>query len=276
MTTTLDSILKIRLHGAVNIRGIRYQVLYSLGRAFDLYDHAGSGPVLRLEGIEDVDLLGFQLKDTYVQVKSARNPWNWAKLKEPVVGFLEVLRTAPNSQFLLAVNFPLTGDIEQLAKFAQLNRTEQKRIQGAFRRLCRSVKGTAAEADALLSRLQIKSQREEEIWQILRREITDHFELGSPAVETYLLVLVGRFLEWAENRKAVTRADLDAVRTQTGEALSRETEFQAYGRGLVTRVDWSPDAHVDDFYDGKCTRPGHVGAGGTSAALCGWSVSPRP
>ena len=91
MTTTLDSILKKRFHGAVNVRGIRYQVLYSLGRAFDLYDHAGSGPALRLEGIEDVDLMGFQLNDTYVQVKSAQAPWNWAKLKEPVAGFLNCL-----------------------------------------------------------------------------------------------------------------------------------------------------------------------------------------
>lgn len=261
MTTTLDSILEIRFHGAVNIRGIRYQVLYSLGRAFELYDHAGCAPALRLEGIEDVDLLGFQLDDTYVQVKSAQSPWNWAKLKEPVAGFLQVIRTAPNSQFLLAVNFPLAGDIELLARFAKLNRTEQKRIRRAFRRLCRSEKGTAAEADALLSRLQVKSQREEEIWQTLRREISDHFELGSSAVETYLLVLVARFLEWAESRKTITRADLDAVRTQTGEALSRETEFQAYGRGLVTRVNWALDAHIDDFYDGKATRPGHVGAG---------------
>ncbi|HQX49575.1 MAG TPA: hypothetical protein PLR25_06685, partial [Planctomycetaceae bacterium] len=261
MTTTLDSILEIRFHGAVNIRGIRYQVLYSLGRAFELYDHAGVGGAVRLEGIEDVDLLGFQLDDIYVQVKSAQRPWNWAKLKEPISGFLEVLRTAPNSQFLLAVNFPLTGDIERLARLEQLNRTEQKRIKGAFQRLCRSVKGKAAEADALLSRLQIKSQSEAEIWQILRREIADHFELGSSAVETYLLVLVARFLEWAENRKMFTRADLDAVRTQIGESLSRETEFQAYGRGLVTRVNWAPDAHVDDFYHGKATRPGHVGAG---------------
>ncbi len=261
MTTTLDSILKKRFHGAVNVRGIRYQVLYSLGRAFDLYDHAGSGPALRLEGIEDVDLMGFQLNDTYVQVKSAQAPWNWAKLKEPVAGFLEVLRTAPNSQFLLAVNFPLTGDIERLANFTELNRTDQIRIQSDFQRLCRKVNGTAAEADALLSLLQIKSQSEKEIWQILQREIADHFELGSPAVETYLLVLVGRFLEWAENRKTVTRTDLDNVRTQTGEALSREMEFQAYGRGLVTRANWAPDAHIDDFYDGKSTRPGHVGAG---------------
>jgi hypothetical protein len=122
---TIDAILQARFHGAVNIRGIRYQVLYSLGRAFELYDHAGSGPALRLEGIEDVDLLGFQLNDTYVQVKSAQSPWNWAKLKEPVAGFLEVLRTAANSQFLLAVNFPLTGDIERLARYAQLNSSEQ-------------------------------------------------------------------------------------------------------------------------------------------------------
>ena len=258
--TQLDTILETRFHGAVNIRGIRYQILYSLVRAFDLYDQGECGASIRLEGIEDVDLLGFRLRDTYVQVKSAQSPWNWAKLKEPISGFLEVLREDPNCHFLLAVNFQLTGDIGSLARFTQLRRAEQKRIGGAFKRLCRSVGGTVTEADALLSRLQINSQTEDEIWQTLRREIADHFELGSAAADTYLLVLVARFLECAENRKTVTRLDLEEVRTKTGEALSRETEFQAYGRGLVTRVSWSPDAHGEDFYDGKATRPGHVGA----------------
>ena len=33
----IDAIFKTRWHGAVNIRGIRYQILYSVFRAFDLY-----------------------------------------------------------------------------------------------------------------------------------------------------------------------------------------------------------------------------------------------
>ena len=34
----LDTIFKAHYHGAVNIRGIRYQLLYSILRAFDLYN----------------------------------------------------------------------------------------------------------------------------------------------------------------------------------------------------------------------------------------------
>ena len=45
----LDVLFKKRFHGAVNIRGIRYQLLYTLLRAFDLYDQVTS---LTFEGIE--------------------------------------------------------------------------------------------------------------------------------------------------------------------------------------------------------------------------------
>ena len=36
----IDTILKSRWQGAINIRGIRFQILYSLLRAFELYDVA--------------------------------------------------------------------------------------------------------------------------------------------------------------------------------------------------------------------------------------------
>src|SRR5437588_3654411 len=103
----LDTIFKARYHAAVNIRRIRYQLLYSVLRAFDLYREENVAAAIRPEGIEDVDLVGFHLGDEYVQAKTADDPWVWSQLKKPLEGFLEEYRISPHSHFVLAVNFPL-------------------------------------------------------------------------------------------------------------------------------------------------------------------------
>ena len=260
----LNALFKNRWHGAVNIRGIRYQILYSVLRALDLYKKEGIDSCLRLEGIEDVDILdlvGLRYKDEYVQVKSADKPWKWSQLKEPLAGFLKVSRTDPDCRFVLAVNFSLTKDIEKLSLLESLSKNEKKRIKNNFRQLCRKLGGSSEEADDLLGRLSIISLSEDKIWKLLRVNITEAFSLGSEAVNTYIAALVAKFLDWAKERKTIRHFDLENVRANIGEALARETEFQAYGRGLIDRVLWKPDQRITDFFEGKGTRPGHIVAG---------------
>jgi hypothetical protein len=260
----LDAIFRSRWHGAVNIRGIRYQILYSLVRAFDLYNEENETAALRLEGIEDVDFLGirgFHYENEYVQVKSADKAWKWSQLKGPLEGFLSVHRNDANCGFVLAVGFPLTGDIEKLTQLESLLANERKRVENKFCNLCEQVGYSEAESNALLRKLTILSAPEEKIWQELQAIVMERFGLGSEAVETYIYTLVAKFLEWAKDRKTVTRLDLENVRGVVGEALARETEFQAYGQGLINRVEWKLDATPTDFFDGKGTRSGHVVAG---------------
>ncbi|WP_145198167.1 hypothetical protein [Planctomycetes bacterium Poly30] len=254
---TLDAILARRYHGAVNIRGIRYQVLYSILRALELYGLPTSASV-RLEGIEDVDLLGFCLQNEFIQVKTAGKPWKWSQLGDPVEHFLEAHRADESTRFQLAVSFRLEKDIEKLACHESLSATEGKRIRAKFRELTSNFGATPQETQALLDGLSIVSTPEAQIRCELLAAITDRFELGSEAAETYLLVLVARFLGWAQERSTVTLCDLVQVRSSVGEALSREQHFQAYGRGLVTRLAWKEDAQTEDFYEGKQTRPGHI------------------
>jgi hypothetical protein len=260
----LDAIFRSRWHGAVNIRGIRYQILYSLFRAFDLYNDENEAAALRLEGIEDVDFLGmrgFHYENEYVQVKSADKDWNWSQLKGPLAGFLPVHRNDSNCGFVLAVGFSLTGDIEKLTQLESLLANERKRVENKFCKLCTQVGYSEAEANALLLKLTILSVPEEKIWQELQVIVAEKFGLGSEAVKTYIYTLVAKFLEWAKDRKTVTRLDLENVRGVVGEALARETEFQAYGQGLINRVAWVQDATPTDFFDGKGTRSGHIVAG---------------
>jgi hypothetical protein len=256
----LDDLIKQRFGGAVNIRGIRYQILYSVYRAFDLYSEDSKTQSLKLEGVEDVDVR-LDLGDQYVQVKTADNPWGWGQLKDPIKGFLQAYRLTPDSNFVLAVNFQLRHDIARLAQRKNLPNRERAAIERKFVNLCKQVDGTIAEAQGLIDGLEIVSLTEEEIRNSLELAVTEAFGLGSEAVVIYIQALVAQFLEWARDRKTITRTDLDKVKVEIGEAFSRESEFQAYGRSLITRIEWTyEDKNATDFFE-KGTRSGHIVAG---------------
>lgn len=263
-SSDIDTIFKARYHGAANIRGIRYQILYSVLRAFELKADGHTNGSIRLEGIEDLDLLGIHLEDEYVQVKTSQEPWNWSQLKSyknskgVIENYLEVYRVNPNCRFLLVVNFQLKNDIEKLAQIESLLPEDKNRIEKKFRKLCHQMGASTSEADALARKLCIVSISEYQIWRELRSAVASSFNIGSEAVETYISVLVAKFLDWAKDRKTVTRSDLEDVRVTVGEALSREVEWQGYGRGLIDRISWDPDANTEDFFEGKGTRPGHI------------------
>ncbi len=157
MGKQLDTLLKTRFHGAANIRGIRYQILYSVRRAFELYSEEPKFSAIRLEGLEDIDLLGLYVGDEYVQVKSSERPWGWSKLKEPIGSFLEVYRANAASRFVLAVNFALRGDIARLAQIDTLRPKEKNRVGKKIRKLCARAGATSDEAEGLSSRLTIVS-----------------------------------------------------------------------------------------------------------------------
>jgi len=258
---SLDTLFKSRYHGAANIRGIRYQILYSVLRGFDLYDPRFDAMFLRLEGIEDLDLIGARVPGEYIQAKYSEKPWTWSSLKRPLTAFLHELRADPDCHLVLVVSFELHGEIAKLADARSQCQSHAPRLQKRFRRLCVQAGASKEEADQLYANLTIQSVPEDQILEKLRLSVTDAFGLGSEAVETYINVLVAKFVEWAEARATVTRADLDQVRIDVGEALSRETEFEAYGRGLIDRIPWELDEQPDDFFNAKATRPGHIAGG---------------
>lgn len=87
----LDQLFRNRYQGAINIRGIRFQVLYSLLRAFDLYSGTES---ITLEGIEDVDVkLSHHVSESiagsrkYIQVKTSQSSWHWSNFKKCLAEF---------------------------------------------------------------------------------------------------------------------------------------------------------------------------------------------
>lgn len=259
---SLDAILRQRFGGAVNIRGIRYQILYSLFKTIESIQ-TSAGAEVRLEGIEDLDVIGLSVDSQYIQVKTADQTWNFAKLKDPLKNFLEVMRKDPTARFVLIVNFPLptTEEIGKLAKFRSLSEPDKSKIKSKFNQYCRDVGARASEADALLNTLVIETVPLDRLWQDLRQQIASAFGVGSEAVDTYVRVLTDQFTQWAEARKTVTKSDLNSVRDTIGRSLSRESEYQAYGKSLIDRLVWTVDDRAEDYLAGKQTRPGHIASG---------------
>ena len=155
-------------------------------------------------------------------------------------------------------SFPLRGDIATLANRNSLTTTERTKIESKFRNTFQNTGVSEAEADALLAELTISSAPEEWIKYQLRQAIAERFDLASEGLDIYLAVLTARALDWAKDRKTITRIDLEQVQTAVGEAISREETFQAYGRALIGRANWGDASNREDFFEGKSTLPGHV------------------
>lgn len=257
----IDNLLKIRFGGSVNIRGIRYQILYSLLRSFDLYKEQNKQLSIQLEGIEDLDLKGFNFKDEYIQVKTSEKSWSWYQLKDPLSNYIKAYRLNPESIFSLIVNFDLTSDIAKLANFRLLPKKDRIILEKKFKEICLKAGGNKSEVKDLIEKISIKTVKEIDILTFLSQSVAENFSLSSEAVEVYILVLIGKFLEWSKDRKVININDLEFIKAQVGEALSRESDFQAYGRSLINKVTWTVDANENDYFEGKRTRTGHISSG---------------
>lgn len=272
---TLSDILQRRCGGQINIRGIRYQILYALKRALELLNPSCPFAAIGLERFDDVDLYGDPKQpislqpdglsggNSYFQAKTCDGRWVWSKLKEPIKNFLELLRADADGQFWLVLNFSLDGDLLELANFPTISSKRQRAIEKKFRQLCQheDVGGTEAEADALLPRLHLIKIPEDDVVREIHAMLTAGFELHGAGVDRYLSIFFERFLFWSRERKVVRRDDLVRLREGIAQDFALETAFDAFGRGLLQRADWKADARPDDFYEGKETRTGHVASG---------------
>jgi hypothetical protein len=255
---TVDTIFKNRFGGAANIRGIRYQILFTTLRAFDLFDERCKFSSVRPEGIEDVDLIGLYSDNEYIQVKYSKTHWNWNKLKEPLKNFIEVYNNDSNHRFVLVFNFELSKDFKRIANRQTLTSKEREKVEKKFRNLCIDCGLDKQNFNHFFNAFEIASYPEERVWLSLRKKIVNAFNLVSEATDIYIQFFISKFLKWAEDREPITIEDIKKCHLKIGEALSRENEFRAYGKGLIDKISWMPDNKADDFFEGKRTRPGHI------------------
>lgn len=99
-------LFKQRFHGAVNIKGIDFQIHYALNITLNLLLAEEPLGSITLEGIEDLDLQPIKAGNVYVQVKTSNTPWHLCQLSEPLINFISQNKTTgTENSFQLVTDF---------------------------------------------------------------------------------------------------------------------------------------------------------------------------
>lgn len=261
--TTIDSIVKRRTGGAVNIRGIRYQMLYSVLQSLRLLLESKASSI-RLEGAEDFDYVSLESEDFYVQVKTSRaaKPWSISKLEKPLRSFLEIYRANPTARFVLVVNFVFKNDLQQLSDRQSLSDSQRSSAEEKFHNFMEKTVGASRqESESILDQLQFETIPESTLKQDLLSVVSGNRSIGQGSAAVHIEALVNQFLIWSENRATITKDDLDLFLDQTARVMAQShPDYDAFGQRLLNVVNWSTDGNHHDFFDGKSTRPDHIGA----------------
>ncbi len=252
---SLDSIIKARFHGSVNIKGIRYQILYSIYKAFEEYT-INPDFQIHLEGIEDLDLKGLQSNNKYIQVKTSETCWNWAKYTEVFKSFFETYSLDNKSQFILVTNFHHNNDWLMLTENIQFQAKNKARIENKVRKINNDIGITDS---TFYKNINLITINEEELLTSLNKILLNLFNISSNKMaEIFIDSLFALFLNKAEKREFITKILLDEIWKDLSENITRQKEFSAIGDGLMSKLEWQKDANPDDFYDGKKVRSGHI------------------
>jgi hypothetical protein len=268
---SLDALLAARYHGASNIRGIRFQVRYSVLRCAELAaaQRRGDAPGIRLrfEGLEDLDALAdlrhpglrVVVADELIQLKSSAAGWTWSGLTEPVGNFLEAHRSGADFRFRLVINFTPWGELAELVGLGERGASERERVAARFRALVKRLGGTGVEADQILDRMVLEPLLEDDLrgrTRVALAEASGAADVG--ALDALEAILAARVLEWAAERKTVGAPEVLDVLREAVEGIQHAERYQAVERRWVGPVEYVPDAIPGDFFAGKRVRIGHV------------------
>jgi hypothetical protein len=257
------SLFDKRFHGATNINGIDFQIHYALNASMGLLLPETHLDQVILEGIEDIDLKTFKSGNTFVQVKTSKNPWHLNNLSDVLVNFVEQNKvTNTSNRFELVVNFPLKVSASNLFsnEITESDRSEIILKVLKFKPI-KSKQITYEQILRVVTHTTVKSITKIEIVNDTKSKLHKNLNIYPDEIDHALLSLLYKFIDWSIERKTVTKLDLINFTTNYEENKARSIEFESYGKGLISRLDWQKDQRVDDYYEGKKTRFSHIFSG---------------
>lgn len=258
----LDDLLRSRFHGAANIGGIRYQLLYSLFRTLELYRDSAPGEV-QFEGLEDVDLRGLSVGNVYYQVKSSRSRkgWSWFERERILDRFIQAYLVDRSSRFVLVANFRFTDELERLASLrnGQLDGLP-KSTRTKLSVIARRTGLPKSEITEVLRRVSFEHITESQLLAELRAALVRSFGLSAGNEELYLRHLFACVAGWASGRDVITRRHLEAEKLRVDEWIGLGRENPAVRDRLIQPLTYAQEDMSEDYYEGKKARPGHIQA----------------
>ena len=162
----ISDLFKKRAGGSYNIKGILFQIRYSIYRTIEsLLEIEGIASV-QLEGIDDFDRIALDDGIEFTQVKSLDNPLQLSQFISIVRNYVLSLRHYDNASFRLVLDGKLSGSMTAVRDYATIQQSEQSKLR---RKVLKLLEGSNSnnildsEINDVLSRLTIEIVSEAEV-----------------------------------------------------------------------------------------------------------------
>lgn len=269
---SIEFLANKRSGGRVNIRGIGFQLFFSINKALSLLHEENIS--FRLEGIEDLDVshklqIGSQ---EYYQLKyknrklSALDIW---KLKV-IQNFLEVYIINPEALFYIIINQKTTDN--NLDYFLSKGPISEKTFlfwQDLISKVIQEDKKfknvNVKDLNLLqfLQRISIQIVDEESLRDSSKVNIIKQFSITNETYSQYLKILFYYFFQWARFGSVINGKDIKSIINNIKINISKGDINPAIQNNWLETVSFvsESDKNYNDYYEGKPGRPHHISLG---------------
>jgi len=258
----LEQIAAKRIGGAINLRGIHFQVLYSAHIILSHLTRSKSTASIRLEGIEDIDVNGTKLsidKNTYIQLKTSQNKLNASSFWEMGVlqNFLEVFIADPSSRFKLVHNMGIAqGHLAALADH-RLDETTFRYWEDRLKAI--NNYGSYSSSD-FLNAITFERKDIEGLYKDISSLLLSTWKINKGTEAIFLRTLFYHIFDWSIDRKVITNEDLSVLFTEITDSFSKTPNNLAIKHEWISPIDYgfNKTENLEGYFDGKACRPAHI------------------
>lgn len=257
----LDTLLKKRNGGAINFRGIQYQILYSCHLVLkNLYD-ATKDQSITLEGLEDIDHKQIMLtvsSSEFIQLKSSDNKpdagdfWTMNVLQN----FLQVYLADNSSKFRLVYNFKVAeGALKQLFE-RKLTIKSLEHWQSKLTGYC----NVPFDIQDFFDKITYERISFDEITNSIRQFLVKYWSINIGTERQFVNALVNNILQWSKERKSINHHHVLSLFEDVRDSYSKALKNEAVTHNWIEIVNYSdsPSSDLLTYYDGKAARPYHI------------------
>ncbi|MDR6761908.1 hypothetical protein J2Y38_002117 [Flavobacterium sp. 2755] len=261
---TLEELLRKRTGGAINFRGINYQMLYTCRLLLVELTDSNTQTKIRLEGIEDADLIRPALtvdSHNYIQLKSSDNKINAADFWAMGVlqNFIPIYLSDKQSTFTLVYNFKIAEGLlkELFESRLSLRAFEhwQRKIKQAFE--------NKFDIKDFLQKITYEKHTVTELNQELNKQLYKNWNVNRGTEMQFINGLSYHVLQWSQKRETIGHQNLVSLFADINDAFSKAAVNDAVRHKWIESVDYisSSQGDADNYYEGKAAQPYHIASG---------------
>ena len=258
----LTILAKKRAGGAINFRGVGFQILYAsylILRDLNAKDQTIS---IKLEGLEDIDVY-INGQQQYIQVKTSQNSIDAGTLWDLKVlqNFMEVSKVNPFSNFRITHNSTVSRG--KAGEIGSSNISDEAIYfwSDKFGSIGETI--SYNELKEFLQKISIEKVSENFLTGEINKLLFEKFNINLGTELQYSKAIFYSVFEWSKNRKTINYEDLSKLFQSVKDSFSKFPINPAIQNSWITPVsyDISTENTISGFYDGKAARPEDIARG---------------